>query len=223
MKISSLNNNIPHRFYPVMLSTGVINPANSLNFTSKSPPTVSSSKKLLKKDVILNTVNNKSVSVSIYEADKFRKHIDYYGSGTKVFFVKKGLKELGYLVLADSSNRDSVMIYELFTCEHNKRKYKGVGTELLKAAVQESIKRGYDGRAVVYAAHVPQPFVFYYKNNFRPFVEQEKYTPALDFVARNPSLRIEQFLPNVKSMYMRIDEDGARALLNGKRLYKYCE
>ena len=211
MKISPIINSNITNIEPFKRNNVLL--PNTLSFGAK--PT------LLKKNVTLSDVNGNEVKAQLIEQPKFRKKTDYYGPTTKAYCIKKGLKNLGYIIFADSSTKDCIMIHELFTHEHASRTYKGAGTELLKAAVQESFNRGYNGRAVVFAAHNPPPYVFYYKNNFRPYMHQTKYIPLLDFAASHPDVNIRHLMPNVNSLYMRIDEDGARALINGIQLYKF--
>ena len=51
---------------------------------------------------------------------------------------------------------------------HELSKYKGIGTELIKSAVRESIRNGYKGRLILSAANgYASPVPFYYKCGFR--------------------------------------------------------
>ena len=51
--------------------------------------------------------------------------------------------------------------------------YRGIGTELLKAAVKESKAKGFGGRLHLMAYDAKPPTIFYYKNGFK-FTSKEK-------------------------------------------------
>ncbi|OGI01002.1 MAG: hypothetical protein A2Y25_07810 [Candidatus Melainabacteria bacterium GWF2_37_15] len=82
--------------------------------------------------------------------------------------------------IADLSPRDDSLYLDGLASFHN-RKYKGIGTKLIQLAVEESIRRGYEGRVKlesVYAA-----LAFYYKCGFRPLGENaDKLSQQLESI-----------------------------------------
>ena len=123
-------------------------------------------------------------------------------------------------LVMDAQNDDSLYLSALFLKNKASDKYRGIGSELLKCAVQESINRGYKGKISLLASYQPAPFVFYYKNNCKICNELELLNPALDYAAKN-DLDIEALIPPIINICeMELDEKGAEAFLKGQRLYE---
>lgn len=100
--------------------------------------------------------------------------------------------------------------------------YKGAGTELLKCAVKESIANNFGGVVELHAQQngTNTPLPFYYKNNFS-FKPDNVVKEALTlYTIQNKIPSNQVFGPSDGSADMIIDEEGAKALLDGKRLYK---
>lgn len=70
-----------------------------------------------------------------------------------LFVYRVGDKIMGAMKISDAGNALTIKMLEGFG--------GGAGTELVKAAVQESIRRGYGGQIVLYAADYPQVISFY--------------------------------------------------------------
>ncbi|MBR2068673.1 MAG: GNAT family N-acetyltransferase [Candidatus Gastranaerophilales bacterium] len=138
-------------------------------------------------------------------------------------------ERVAYAILQDTFAKDCLRVAELYADEHKYRRYKGIGTQLLKLAVLESQKRGYGGNIVLEASHSAySPLAFYYKNNFviprlgcksiKHF--PEKYNCAIDLAVREGEY-VGKYLPIYQlSANMHLYEKDAKALLKGKRLYK---
>ncbi len=174
-----------------------------------------------RKEVVVYTQNNQPIKATIEQTNKYKQKIKTYGKLSKAYSLNYKNKELGYMVLANSPDNDCMILYELYVNKKAQGKIKGIGTELLKAAVQESILYGHQGKIFTFAANNPPPYVFYYKNNFRPYGKNAKdLTLLLQFAAKHPDLSIKMILPNVKHMYMYLTKESAKALLEGRQLYK---
>ena len=138
-------------------------------------------------------------------------------------------EQIGYMDVQDSLDKDILQVPYLYTQEHKSRKYKGAGTQLLKCAVEESIKRGYNGKLKLQASHSAcSPMVFYYKNNFviprpsdcRLYGYENCHNAVIEYAIAN-NIPIDNLLPETKrSAFMKLDEQGAKAFLQGKQLYK---
>ena len=129
-------------------------------------------------------------------------------------------KNVGIMRLSYKENE--AYIDSLKTAEHSERKFKGIGTEFLKIAVEKSMEKGHKGRVSILAAHTPSPALFYFKNNFRTratLCNSGLYDAMMDYSVRTNN-DVERFSKMMKTYYMELDEKGAQALLNGKRLYK---
>lgn len=151
------------------------------------------------------------------------------GDDSEKFVISADGKNLGYAVVKNSRNKKELNLFHLYTEEHASRHYKGAGTELLKCAVKESINRGYNGKTRLYASHAEySPLVFYYKNNFIVEKSASGYiyelnhnlNAAIHYAALN-NLPIYDVLPySCSQTFMYLDEKGAEAFLDGKRLYE---
>ena len=173
------------------------------------------------KNISLHTFDGREISATISPTDKYQGKVSSYGNNAEAFVVNKDSQELAYIVLSDNPQKDCVIVHELYVNKINAQNIKGCGTELLKVAVQESIRRGYNGKVFVFAVNNPPPYIFYYKNNFRPLEDFDgKLTLILDFAAKHPNVPINLFLPKVTHMYMFLSEDSAKALLEDRHLYK---
>jgi len=102
-------------------------------------------------------------------------------------------------------------------------KYKGAGTELLKCAVRESIDKGFEGEIHLYASQPNgnpyTPIPFYYKNNFNLTGRSLSLEAETLFSIQN-NINV---IPSWTSAEMILDKSGAKALLEGKRLYQNAE
>ena len=122
---------------------------------------------------------------------------------------------------------DHIYLDKLETKEPDKRQYKNAGTELLKCAAEESMKEGFGGKVELVASYNPSPVAFYYKNNFRvPKYKKfgnvhynQQINAGADYAVRN-NLPFNKVISDPEATYMELDEEGAKALLENKRLYK---
>jgi len=101
----------------------------------------------------------------------------------------------------------------------NDGKIKGAGTELLKFAAQKSMDKGFEGRLeLTMAGSSP----FYYKNNFRTgrgYPEHLRMDAVLDYTKRHNLPKTAVWDKSIDSSpVMILDERGAKALLEGRRL-----
>lgn len=129
----------------------------------------------------------------------------------------KGLVRMSFEDEEDRGNGEHLYISALFGNPEN-RKYTGAGSELIKLAAKESVKKGYGGRIELV---MTGSFPFYHKNNFKTQGDsliEKKAAALVDYAARhnlNPSLYpIEGW-----EQEMRLDEDGAKALLCGRKYF----
>ncbi len=93
--------------------------------------------------------------------------------------------------------------------------YSGIGTELLKAAVLESKKSGYNGRLhlMAYNSHPPTPF--YYKCGFR-FLDSEKNSLMEKFLSSSASNSSINFDEPIQKGLMYLPDENIDYLLNIK-------
>ena len=147
----------------------------------------------------------------------------------KKFSLMVNGKELGYATVRDNDRQNALDLYSIYTEEYDNKNYKKAGTELLKQAVNESIKRGYNGRIETWASNKSySPVGFYYKENFivPPFSEYstciytQRHNAAIEYSIAN-NIPVQNVLPySYRKGQMKLDEQGAKALLDGKRLYE---
>lgn len=154
----------------------------------------------------------------IYDEKLSKEAAEFYGEDSKKFVARLNGENIGHLTLSNHYKEDCLVIQELFT-KKDKKGYKGIGTELLKLAVLESQKRGFEGKIKLTASNEPPPFVFYYKNNFLPDKKDAQYLAAIDYAARN-NIDISKLLNGITSISMSLSKEGAQALLKGERLYE---
>lgn len=150
--------------------------------------------------------------------DKYEKK-----SGIVKFSIFIDGEQVGFTTVQDNAAKDKLYLSHIYTEENSKRKYKGLGTELIKSAILESQSRGYKGRITLCAMHTPLPFVFYYKNNFKAAQGTQSYNGAIEYAIKNNIPIEEMFLSSVHSLDMELSEDGANALLNKENFYKSSE
>ena len=173
------------------------------------------------RDAVLTGADNSILDVIIKKSDISPQKLENYGSNTVAYTMSDNKNIVAYMILSDNNCKDSLTIQELYVDKKYSSKYRGAGTELLKTAVLESINRGYNGRLFTFAANNPPPYVFYYKNNFRPYLKSDsKITSILDFAANNPKIPIQLLLPNITSLPMFLDEKAAKMLLSGIQQYQ---
>lgn len=94
---------------------------------------------------------------------------------------------------------------------HELSKYKGIGTELIKSAVRESIRNGYKGRLILSAANgYASPVPFYYKCGFR--FEDEDANKSMEEFLRSKSKNLPSSLSHG---IMYLSEEKAKELVGG--------
>lgn len=112
-------------------------------------------------------------------------------------------------------------LYNMSAYPNNR--YKGAGTELLKCAVSESIDKGFGGEIHLYASQPNgnpyTPIPFYYKNNFN-LTGRSLSLEAMTLFSIQNNINV---IPAWTSAEMLLDKAGAKALLEGKRLYQNAE
>lgn len=189
----------------------------NITFCAANPISADSFEKSKTKKVAIKDLSNIPIEAVIKEViPQDTKEIK--GKNPKKFIIEVNDKELGYATVSELE--DELFLDELSTQENFERNYKGAGTQLLKCAVRESKQRGFNGRLRLKAFHQPEPFVFYYKNNFVIKGGLKHYNAALDYAAKN-NLTIEDVIPEyITTLTMGLDEKSADAFLNNKRLYK---
>ncbi len=151
---------------------------------------------------------------------------DTDGNDVKALLVKNTAAKSQYFIVKDdetlcriffSDNGENIYVYDL-QGQNNKGKYKGAGCELVKVAVNESIKSGYKGKL---NACMADSLPFYFKNNFRILngASALKENAFIDYMTRHPEFDTEDFMANMWSIPNGecLDEKGASALLENKR------
>lgn len=94
---------------------------------------------------------------------------------------------------------------------HELSKYKGIGAELIKSAVRESIRNGYKGRLILSAANgYTSPVPFYYKCGFR--FEDEDANKSMEEFLRSKSKNLPSSLSHG---IMYLSEEKAKELVGG--------
>ena len=177
------------------------------------------------RNVTIKDLDANDVNAAIIE----KPGSSFFIPNEKKFILKVDDEQIGYAVVGDDGDKDKLFLISLYTQEHISRKYKGAGTELLKSAVNESIKRGYNGKIRVNATHGScSTLPFYYKNNF--IIEKpdnvklygySQYKNAIIQYAIENDIPVDNMLFDFdRQAYMSLDEKGARAFLEDKRLYK---
>ncbi len=132
------------------------------------------------------------------------------------YFIVKDAETLCRIFFAD--NGENIYIFDL-QGQNNKGNYKGAGCELIKAAVNESIKKGYGGKlSLCMADSLP----FYFKCNFRIPIDTPgalKKNAFIDYMARHPEFDTEDFMANIWSLPSGecLEEKAAQAFLRGER------
>lgn len=156
---------------------------------------------------------------AIITKEPYNDTTGFLGTDPKKFTLRVDGAQLGYAITYNSKY-DDIFVKELF-CEENKfRHYKGAGTELLKCIVEESYKQGYNGKVHLKASHVPVPFAFYYKNNFKGYGPLAHYNAAIEYSIRSGT-PISSLVPDSSTcLTMKLDEKEAKAFKRGKRLHQ---
>ncbi len=162
---------------------------------------------------VKNRAGKKVDAVIVDKKPKTKTEIEE-GYGSSIIYAE-GMPA-GSVQYMNSYNDSDIYIGKLNTKEYKKGRYRGLGTELIKHVAQMSKERGFEGKISVTASNNPEPFVFYYKNNFKPLHKPTKLCPAIEYAARK-NIPIEKVLPNQKGINMILSENGANALLAGKR------
>lgn len=90
-------------------------------------------------------------------------------------------------------------------------RYKGIGTELIKSAVRESIRNGYKGRLILSATNgYASPVPFYYKCGFR--FEDEDANKSMEEFLRSKSKTLPSSLSHG---IMYLSEEKSKELVGG--------
>ena len=123
-----------------------------------------------------------------------------------------------YAVVSPGNDGNGLYLSHLYN--YAKDTHRGVGTELLKCAVEESQNRGYKGKLNVYAANGKySPFAFYYKNNFI-FRKGDRRDAIVQYAVRH-NIPVCKLIPEYDSQAMMyLDEKSANKFLEGNRSYK---
>lgn len=152
----------------------------------------------------LNTENTTNDTAIVKDKNNFNK-----------FYFVKNNEVLCWMQMSDKD--DSIQVDKLYSI--NPKKHVGAGTELLKYAATKSLERGYGGRINLCMAG-SQPF--YRKCNFKLGKSPSEYDPALDavfdFSARTNGKYTMGFSSR-QTLFAFLDEEGAMALLENKRLF----
>ena len=174
------------------------------------------------RNVTIKDLDGNDVNATIIE-ETYHSH---FAHKEKKFILKVNGEQIGYAVVVDDNDNDKLFLNDLYTEEHNYRKYKGAGTELLKSAVNESIKRGYNGKIKVNASHgACSPLPFYYKNNLiikRPddvelYGFPQNKNAIIQYAIEN-NIPVDNMLFEFdRQTFMNLDEKGAKAFLEGKK------
>ncbi|MDD3420265.1 MAG: hypothetical protein PHE78_06660 [Candidatus Gastranaerophilales bacterium] len=119
-------------------------------------------------NVLLKDFSGKNIPARVVKDTSSSWHMDCNGSCVGDIWVSRTSAPISGDAVTDSyKNNTSLFVNHL----SSHRIYKGVGTELLKAAVKESDRLGYKGRDYLNASTTnPQagsPVPFYYKFGFR--------------------------------------------------------
>lgn len=206
---------------PIIGTTYRINNINKrkINFCSiKTNPICDVFEKNSNSKILLQDKDKKSIEVDFSERKIQHDFEKIIGENPKNIVIVKDGEDLASIIFSDYYKKDALYIDGLMCQKARNKGYKKTGTELLKIAIKESMKRGYGGKIHVCASYSPPPFVFYYKNNFLPEGRYEKYLELIDYAA-NENENIENLMPDITSMPMFLDEKGARAVLENRRLY----
>lgn len=143
------------------------------------------------------------------------------GSKPVQFTMNRGNGRYNYYAIAHGTNeKTGFHLDELYADEIFSRKYKGVGTELLKCVVEESKKRGFKGLVNVGASNFPPPFAFYYKNNFKVISNYSYQNAAIEYAIRNNVPITSVIDSSISALPMQLDPKEADAFLNNKRTHE---
>ena len=89
--------------------------------------------------------------------------------------------------------------------------FRGIGTELLKAAVKESIANGYGGRIHLMAYNSKPPTIFYYKSGLK-FLNNEKDKLMQKYLS-TPAAQRGELQQNLQSGLMYLPKENIKKLL----------
>lgn len=145
----------------------------------------------------------------------------------KFLYIKDdGIKNLGYIVLEKPQggmfnfpmgedyiyNSMEATALETVNRGCGASVYRGIGTELLKAAVNESKKSGYGGRLylMAYDSHPPTPF--YYKCGLR-FLDGEKNKLMQEYIERKAKGVETELIESIRQGLMYLPEENINSLL----------
>ncbi len=128
--------------------------------------------------------------------------------------------------IVEANKDNSVYLTRLHTERTSQREYRGLGTQLIKYIVQESMQKGKNGTITTCAHYGNEPpFKFYFKNNFKisdydslDVDYQRLYNAPLQYSVTYNKNIFDIIPKNNDTFYMELDEKGAQALLEGKRL-----
>lgn len=160
--------------------------------------------------------------------EKVPAYITRFDKSDKIHFYIKNEKadKLGYAsleypaggILKKPAGKDyiynSMELTELES-QNQARKispYKGIGTELLKAAVLESQKQGFGGRIHLMAYDKNSPVIFYYKNGLR-FINPEK-DRLLQKYMNTPAAQRDELPEDLQSGLMYLPDENIKKLLD---------
>lgn len=150
------------------------------------------------------------------------------GGNAKEFLIKTNKDILGRAIVLDYPRYKGLFLSDLNTEEDSERHYKGAGSELLKCCVEESRKKGKEGKITCCAFHNEKPpFAFYYKNNFLIAKNDDNlvsqptlYNAPLQYIVKN-NLAVSEILPmDYNLFYMELDKESSSAFMRGERLYE---
>lgn len=178
------------------------------------------------KPVKIQDISGRSVDAVIEDSDFV--YSDIFSDDKKFSIIVNG-QELGFALVRDNDQKTALDLFSLHTEDYDNKTYRGAGTELLKCAVNESMKRGYNGRIETWASNSKySPLAFYYKENFivpsfskyAPESFNQKHNAAIEYAISN-NIPVQDVLPfSYRKGHMLLDEEGAKALLEEKRLYE---
>lgn len=129
------------------------------------------------------------------------------------YFVGADGKNQGRMILTEG--KGCMMVEELYG-HYNKGEFKGAGSELIKFAVEQSEEKGFNGRLKLF---IGGSFPFYYKNNFRIVSDSNLPNAALDYITRTGA-SVDAIWKSNWPVKAYLDDDGVKALKEGRRLYE---
>lgn len=214
-------------------------PAIRYNFGSVLPQTPTNSTNLERPvsevcaNVLKSLMQSEMFIAKTYVTDrnskkKVRAYITRFErQGKKFLYIKDDeTKKLGYMVLEKPQrgmfsfsmgddyiyNSMEATVLETINKGCGASVYRGIGTELLKAAVNESKKSGFGGRIhlMAYDSHPPTPF--YYKCGLR-FVDEEKNKLMQEYIESNAQGVQTELIESIKQGLMYLPEENISSLL----------